>query len=740
MLRLDALLRRHRAVVLGAWVLAFLAAIPFAAKQSDHLTGGGFGVPGSQSKTVEDRLKEEFPEQSRTSLAAILRPERGASRADLRAALQRLDRATEEVPRVALAEGAERRAAAQVGAAGGPKGERSAPRGPERARSAAGGPARDRSAAAPRPLVVPLEAAVPDRDATDVARDLREAIAAGETERHVALHLIGQGALWSALQETAKEDVEVAERRGFPIVALVLLAVFGSFAAAVLPLALGAGAVIVTGALIYFLSRTTEMSVFVTNMASMIGIGVAVDYSLFVLARYREEVRGGRAPDEARGAALATSGLAVIFSGLTVIASLAGLFIVNTTALRSMAIGAIVVVSVSILAAATLLPVLISLLGKRAWAPTGFVGALLSRRRVRRNRPPQESFWGRWTAAVMQRPVVAVLGSTVVLAALAAPALNIGTESGALRQLDESHETRVGFEAASQVSGRGDGTPLKIVADGRGAGELRQLRERLLKDPAVKSVAAPVVARDGRSSLLLVRLDADGESPRAIAAVKRLRDVTGEGVLVGGTTATLADFNDLVSGSMWKIVLFVLGLSYLVLLVLLRSVVLPLKAVLMNVLSVGAAYGVLALAFGDVDTITPPLVLAVVFGLSMDYEVFLLTRIRERWLATGDTKQAVAEGLATSARTITSAALIMVAVFLVFVGTGLPSIQQIGLGCAVAIAVDATLVRLVLVPAAMRLLGRWNWWLPGPLERLLPDASVEELSTSLAPAASASRA
>jgi RND superfamily putative drug exporter len=204
--------------------------------------------------------------------------------------------------------------------------------------------------------------------------------------------------------------------------------------------------------------------------------------------------------------------------------------------------------------------------------------------------------------------------------------------------------------------------------------------------------------------------------------------MTGAAVAVGGTTGTLTDFDELVSGSLWKIVLFVLGLSYLVLLVLLRSVILPLKAVLMNVLSVGAAYGVLTLAFGDVDTITPPLVLAVVFGLSMDYEVFLLTRIRERWLATGDTRRAVAEGLATSARTITSAALIMVAVFLVFVGTGLPSIQQIGLGCAVAIAVDATLVRLVLVPGAMKLMGRWNWWLPRPLERLLPDASVEELA------------
>src|SRR5688572_3953463 len=404
MLKLDGFLRRHRAVVVVVWLLALVAAVPFAAKQSDHLTGGGFAVPGSQSKTVEDRLKQDFPGSERTSLAAVLRPEKGATEDDMRAALGRLDRAAEDVPRVELAEKVRR----QVGARLEPG----------------------------RPVVVPLAAAVSDRDATDVAHDLREAIDPGAAHDGVALHLVGQGALWSALQETAKKDVEVAERQGFPIVALILLAVFGSFAAAVLPLALGAGSVVVTGALIYFLSQATEMSVFVTNMASMVGIGVAVDYSLFVLARYREEVRAGRPPEEARGVALATSGLAVIFSGLTVIASLSGLFLVNTTALRSMAIGAIVVVSVAMLAAATLLPVLISLLGKRAWAPTGFVGSLLSRRRVRRNRPPHESFWGRWTDAVMKRPVLAVLGSTVLLGALAAPALELGTENGALRQLD----------------------------------------------------------------------------------------------------------------------------------------------------------------------------------------------------------------------------------------------------------------------------------------------------------------
>ncbi len=228
--------------------------------------------------------------------------------------------------------------------------------------------------------------------------------------------------------------------------------------------------------------------------------------------------------------------------------------------------------------------------------------------------------------------------------------------------------------------------------------------------------------------------------------VERLPQVAGAtaSVRVGGTTAALVDFHDEVRDSMWKVVLFVLGLSYLVLLVLLRSAILPLKAVFANLLSVGAAYGVLVVVFqwgwfdgflgfqstGNIDTITPPLVLAVVFGLSMDYEVFLLSRIRERYDATGDTRRAVAEGIASSARTITSAALIMVGVFLTFVATGVPSIKQLGLGNAVAIAVDATLVRLVLVPAIMELLGKWNWWLPAPLARRLPTIDMEHLDAT----------
>jgi uncharacterized membrane protein YdfJ with MMPL/SSD domain len=251
-----------------------------------------------------------------------------------------------------------------------------------------------------------------------------------------------------------------------------------------------------------------------------------------------------------------------------------------------------------------------------------------------------------------------------------------------------------------------------------------------------------VPARDGGAALITVQPRHDPESPQAQALVERLRTdapAAFEGVEVGGATASVEDFKDLVSGSMWKILVFVLAFSYLVLLVLLRSVLLPLKAVLVNLLSVGAAYGVLVVVFqwgwfdgllgyeslGYINTMTPPFLLAIVFGLSMDYEVFLLTRIRERYDAVGDTTQAVAQGLRASAATISSAALIMVAVFAVFAGTGTPSIKEIGLGLSVAIALDATLVRLILVPATMEIMGRWNWWLPGPLARVLPRPELE---------------
>jgi len=730
MLALDGLLRRRRRLVLVVWAVVLAASLPLAARQSDALTGGGFDAPGSQSAQVEEAIVRDFPRASGASLVAVLVPRGGARRGDVAAAVGAVTRAAARVDGVA-ADPAARRAALVRG------------------RKQPG-----------EPVLVGLRVAGGESAAIDAARELRVAlgIRGGEPGRagggNVNVHLGGQGGLWAAFQEQAKEDVATAELRALPVIALVLLVAFGSLAAAALPLGLGFAAVIPTGAVIYGLSQWFEMSIYVTNVASMIGIGVAVDYSLFILARYRSEVRAGRSAAAARAAALQTSGVAVVFSGLTVIASIAGLFLLDATSLASMAVGAIVVVAFSVLAAATLLPVLMTLLGARVVRPGRVVRALASRRR--RRRPAGEDpagFWTRWTAAVMHRPVRSVLGASAVLLLLAAPALDLKMGNSGLRQLDADHELRDGVRAAASVTGPGGLGPVPVVAElaRGGAGDpanrraLRELRAAVAGDPLVASVSLPLPAQDDRSALLTAVLRADPESAAARAGIERLRrDLAAAAgprvaaVRVGGTTAALVDFDDLITGSMWKIFLFVLALSFCVLLVGLRSVVLPLKAVLMNLLSVAAAYGVLVAVFQwgwleflglepapFVDTITPPLVLAIAFGLSMDYEVFLLTRIRERYAATGDTRRAVAEGLAGSARTITSAALIMVAVFLAFMSAGLPSVQRLGLATAVAVAVDATIVRLVLVPAAMELLGAWNWWLPRPLARVLPAARLE---------------
>jgi RND superfamily putative drug exporter len=710
MLRLAAWTGRRRRLVIVVWTLIVLAALPFAARQSEHLTGGGFDVPGSQSVAVQEAVGRDFEDAQATTLAAVLLPREGADPAALRAALARVGAAADTVEHTTLTPAARAQALAALEADG------------------------------PRPLIVPLRTTVTDSDAIDVAVDLRKELGIAEVDASapVATHLVGQGALWAGMQDLSKEDLLAAESIGFPIVLLILLAVFGSAVAALMPLALGFVAVLVTGALIYALSLVTGMSVFVTNMASMIGIGVAVDYSLFVLARYREEIAAGRDPDDARAVSLATSGVAVTFSGLTVIVSLAGLFIVDTMSVRSMALGAILVVAVSVLAAITLLPALISLAGRRAHTPGRLIGAparAAQRRRARR--APRAPFWERWTDAVMRRPLLAAAGSTAVLLTLAVPALALTMGNGALEQFPRGHETRVGAEAAARISGAGAASPVEIVAP---RADLGRVRAVLGADPEVVRVTGTVSSRDGETVLVRAVTRHHGESEQAGALVARLRRTLPEGALVGGSPAFTKDFVDRVSTSMPLIALFVLGLSYLVLLLLLRSIVLPLKAVLMNLLSVGAAYGVLVAVFqwgwidgfmgfqspGYIDALTPPLVLAIVFGLSMDYEVFLLSRIRERWAATGDPRRSVAEGLQASARTITSAALIMAAVFAVFIGTGTPSIKEIGVGCSVAIVLDATLVRLVLVPAAMELLGRWNWWLPRPLARVLPDVAVEE--------------
>jgi len=729
--RLTAFLERRSKLMIALWIGLLIAAVPFAAKQTENLTAGGFSVPGSGSAAVDEALAG-FEGAQRESLAVVVARRDGASTADVRAQIDRVDEIAAEMPHVELSDRAEAVA--------------------------------KRDAAKSPIAIASLDVSGSQDQSADLAVDLREELGVGDgpAKDGTQTYLVGQQALWAGMQDLSKEDLEAAEATGFPIVLIILLAVFGSLAAAALPLALGLASVMVTGAAIYFLSQSMDMSVFTTNVASMVGIGVAVDYSLFILARYREEIRAGATPEEGRRTAMRTSGVAVVFSGLTVMISLAGLFLVDSTTIRSMALGAIIVVAVSILAAVTFLPAVMRAMGRRAYmrGRPAMVVALIGRnlrwRRRRRGSTDPEAqraaFWQRWTDRVTARPGVAAAASAAVLLVLAIPALSLVFGDGALRQFPEGNETRVGAELAAKELGPGASGPTHIVAtfddgtasDGRNRGALARWRDDVARDPEVAQVGRPQPSGDGRSVLLTVAPKSDSESAEARAMMDRLRADPGSiaevaDVQVGGATAAVEDFKDLVAGSMWKIALFVLAFSYLVLFVLLRSVLLPLKAVVMNMLTVAAAYGVLVAIFqygwldgflgfeslGYINTITPPFLLAIVFGLSMDYEVFLLSRIRERYDATGDTKTAVAQGLAKSAATISSAALIMVAVFAVFAGTGVPSIKEIGVGLAVAIFLDATLVRLVLVPATMELMGKWNWWLPKPIARVLPEANFE---------------
>ncbi len=728
--RLAGVLGRRRRWVLAAWVAIVLLALPFAARQTEHLTGGGFDVPGSQSKQVSESLQEDFGSRA-DGISVLLKASPSASAAQRAAAVDRVRREVGALEGVTLAPRAAGEARAQLRRTG--------------------------------VAVVALRSDLSADELIDSATTLRGDLDPGTAEAGVTPYLIGAPTIWAGMQEISKQDLAQAEATGFPIVALILLVVFGSLAAAALPLTLGLVSVLVTGALIYFISLQMTTSVFVTNMASMIGIGVAVDYSLFILARYREERWAGRDKREARTRALSTSGLAVTFSGIAVIISLAGLWMVDNQALRSMALGAMTVVAVSILTAITLLPALIAMLGDRV-LPGGIVGRVtrVLRQRFYRRRPAAvaegPSFWERWTARVMARPWVSVISVSAVLLFLASPILSLETGTEAIAQFPKGSDVRVGNELAEAEIGGGT-DPIQIVAafpaspsrEDRAA--VAGFTRSLEATPGVRSVAPPVFARE--AVLFQATSSAPSESDAARALVERLRESVPATALaqraavdVGGETARSRDVRNQISGSMWKIVLFVLALSFLVLMVMLRSLLLPLKAVLMNLLSIGAAFGVLVAIFqwgwldslfgfesqGALDTINVPLIFAVVFGLSMDYEVFLMSRIRERYMRHGDNERAVAEGLSSSARTISSAALIMSSVFAVFVLTGVPSIKELGLGSAVAIALDATLVRLILVPAAMKLMGRWNWWMPAWLDRALPDLSFESAKSKPAEA------
>ena len=536
--------------------------------------------------------------------------------------------------------------------------------------------------------------------------------------------IVGEDSIEEDFSAAAEEDLARGELFGLALALLVLIVVFRGLVAAFVPVVVAVASIVVALAGVAAIGQAFVLNFVVVNVLVMMGLAVGIDYSLFVVSRFREERASGRAPGDAIAVAGSTASRAVLFSGATVVLALLGMFLVPHTVFRSIAVGAIAVVLVAVLAALTLLPATLSILGDR-----------IERLRMP-GRRSESGIWSRIAGVALRKPAVSLVAGAGVLIALAVPYASVDTGSAGVGTLPESFQTRAAYDAIEEAFGPQGTSAAEVVVKGDRTPQLTaavaELRAAIEDDPAYGETAV-AVAPGGKVTRVTVPVDADPAGPAATAAVTELREryvpeafaaASGAEVMVGGQTADEMDFAEVASDKAPLVFAFVLGLSFLVLVAAFRSLVIPLTAIATNLLSVGAAYGLLVLVFqhGDstIESWLPLFLFTILFGLSMDYHVFLLSRIRERWLATGDTRESVAFGVRTTARLITGAALIMVAVFAGFAAGQLVMFQQMGFGLGAAVLIDATLVRSVIVPAAMALLGRANWWLPRVGTRLAP--------------------
>jgi RND superfamily putative drug exporter len=608
-----------------------------------------------------------------------------------------------------------------------------------------------------RTTVLPVQMAGDVSAAEKSVEKVHDVVHAADGRDGFDLVVTGTASISSDFSETAERDLREGEGIGVPIALLILLVVFGALVAAMLPLLLAVVGITVAIALTAVAGQAFDLSVFAINMISMMGLAVGIDYSLFIVSRYREERAAGAEKLEAIAVTGSTASRAVFFSGMTVVLALVGMLIVPTNIFVSLAVGAMLVVIAAVAGALTLLPAVLSLLGDRV---DRLRVPYLGRRLLDARAQGRVSVFARLARRAMRRPGLALGIGVGLLLLAAAPYVGMETGVSGVGSLPDDFESKEGFIVLDRQFSGGSVSPVQIVVDGPADSTavregVSRLEERLAADPAfgpVQIEASPA----GDLTLLSVPVEGEAGGDLAIGKVRELRAELvpaafaggAGGVFVTGETAGNVDYIDIVNSYFPYVVAVVLALSFVLLLLAFRSVVIAGTAIVMNLLSVGAAYGLITLVsqngvgagllgFQQVEVIeqwVPLFLFSVLFGLSMDYQVFLLSRIKEAHDRGADTRAAVSSGIGSTAGIITGAALIMVAVFAGFASGDLVMFQQMGFGLAAAVLLDATIVRILLVPSAMSLLGTWNWYLPRWLE-WLPDFSVE--GRRVAPAAGA---
>lgn len=730
LLRLGASAARHPWRVIAAWLiattLAVLAAVAFGGRTADSMT-----APGLDSGRAAELIERAGTGQEGMTAQVVVTPlDDGATFFDddgARTALTRLQTEVKRLPHV-------------LGTSD-----------PAGALDARGDTAVRGGLVSADGRIAVVRVQYPDQSRLS-AEDLDALVELGDRLRpELPLRIEMGGNLFYAFSDP---DGGASELIGLLAAAAILFLAFGSLVAAALPIGMAVFGLTVGIATMTVLAGVTEVPTFAPILGSMVGLGVGIDYALFVLARHREYLACGLDPQAAAGRAVATAGRPVVFAGGTVVVSILGLAVANVPFMTVGGLAVSIVVLAMVVASVTLLPALLGAAGPRL-ARAGRIGRALQTRkpgRLARRRDPaagaaHAAGWRRWIGHVSRHPVPYAVGAAALLVTATLPVLGLRVGLPDDGSLPDSRTERRAYDLVAEGFGPGTNGPLVIAADPTGdPGVLDRLVATVAADPGIASVAPTHIDRATGIATLVVFPTTSPQDKATADTIARLRtDVLptaiGHGPArahVGGAAASLSDVGRRTSERLPAFVAAVLALSFLLLMLVFRSVVVPLKAVLLNLLSIGAAYGIMVAVFQwgwggaligleatvPIVSFIPMFLFAILFGLSMDYEVFLLSRVREEYLRTGDNGTAIVEGISRTARIITSAALIMVAVFLSFAVAEDPSTKMFGLGLATAIFIDATVVRMVLVPATMTLLGRTNWWLPKWLDRMLPRGPV----------------
>ncbi|MFK4308506.1 RND superfamily putative drug exporter [Bacillus sp. RC242] len=736
--KLGMFIFRTRWITILTWGLILIIAGITGGDTSQKLTGGGGDVPGSESVKVKEIFSQEFEKRGGPSLLLVVKDQKNKVNSSiykdkLKNTLEKLEQEKEVKSITSIFNVDDKTKQSMIGSD-------------------------------EKTTISYVELNIDENKAVKVLPEIQERFNTNAKNIDIDAYLVGSAAVMGDMATFSQSGLVKAEMIVLPLIFIILFLIFRSLVATLIPFIITILSITGATGIIGIAASYMEMSVFVMNATMMLGLGVGVDYSLFMVNRFRIELEKEKDVKKALKVTMRTAGHSVIFSGLTVIGAMSILFIVNIPAIKSLAFGAIAVVFVAMLATLTLLPAILLLLGERInW------GTL--KRSSRRNNKNSRG-WIKWSNLVMKRPVIFLMASLILLISLAIPSFQLKLFSPDVTILPQESNVKKGFQLLQDTFGKGKLSPHYVVLESEedivnknNLQYLSDLVEKLNNMEQIKEVNTVLPAFEGVPTEKIPQMLSSSQLPKnaqeeinnfiskdrkymvvefitqKTAASKETRDLIenlrkdikskmdmpkGLKVYVGGETAISLDHNNEIFNSLLPSILLMLGLIYIVLLITFKSILLPLKAILLNLISIGATYGILILIFikgygadllgvevaDSIVSFVPVLLLALLFGLSTDYEVFLMSRVQEEYRKTNNNEQSIAVGLQETGPLISGAALLMIAVFTGFAFSGMLPIQVLGIGLAVGIFLDATIVRLVLVPVSMVLLGKWNWWLP----------------------------